>query len=55
MNFIKHYTKLALFAAAVLMMSATSCNDKPAEAPKPAAKPEISDDFSLDDILAEFK
>ena len=28
---------------------------KPAEAPKPAAKPEISDDFSLDDILAEFK
>ena len=36
MNFIKHYTKLALFAAAVLMMSATSCNDKPAEAPKAA-------------------
>ena len=34
MNFIKHYTKLALFAAAVLMMSATSCNEKPAEAPK---------------------
>lgn len=36
MNFIKHYTKLALFAALV-MMSATSCNDKPAaEAPKSA-------------------
>lgn len=33
MNFIKHYTKLALFAALV-MMSAASCNDKPAEAPK---------------------
>ncbi len=30
---IKHYTKLALFAA-VMMMAATSCNDKPAEAPK---------------------
>lgn len=36
MNFIKHYTKLALFAVAVLMMSATSCNDKPTEAPKAA-------------------
>ncbi len=37
MNFIKHYTKLALFAALVMMMSATSCNDKPAaEAPKSA-------------------
>ena len=36
MNFIKHYTKLAVFAA-VLMMAATSCNDKPAaEAPKAA-------------------
>ena len=35
MNFIKHYTKLALLAALVLMMSAASCNDKPAaEAPK---------------------
>ena len=34
MNFIKNYTKLALFAALV-MMAATSCNDKPAaEAPK---------------------
>lgn len=32
---IKHYTKLALFAA-VIMMSAASCNEKPAEAPKPA-------------------
>ena len=37
MNFIKHYTKLALFAAVVLMLSAASCNDKPAaEAPKAA-------------------
>jgi outer membrane protein len=36
MNFIKHYTKLALFAAVVLMMSAASCNNKPAEAPKAA-------------------
>ena len=35
MNFIKHYTKLALFAA-VMVMAAASCNDKPAEAPKPA-------------------
>ena len=35
MNFVKHYTKLAVFAA-VLMMAATSCNDKPAEAPKAA-------------------
>ena len=35
MNFIKNYTKLALFAA-VMMMAATSCNDKPAEAPKAA-------------------
>ena len=34
MNFIKHYTKLALFAALVMMMSATSCNEKPTEAPK---------------------
>ena len=34
MNFIKHYTKLAMLAAVVLMASATSCNDKPAEAPK---------------------
>ena len=33
MNFIKNYTKLALFAAVVLM-AATSCNEKPAEAPK---------------------
>ena len=33
---IKHYTKLALFAALV-MMSAASCNDKPAEAPKTVA------------------
>ncbi len=36
MNFIKHYTKLAVFAAIVLMTSASSCNNKPAEAPKPA-------------------
>jgi outer membrane protein len=36
MNFVKHYTKLAMFAA-VLMMAATSCNDKPAEAPKAAS------------------
>ena len=36
MNFIKNYTKLALFAAVLLMASATSCNDKPAEAPKAA-------------------
>ena len=35
MNFIKHYTKLALFAAVVLMLSAASCNEKKtAEAPK---------------------
>ncbi len=33
MNFVKHYTNLAMLAA-VLMMAATSCNDKPAEAPK---------------------
>ena len=33
MNFIKNYTKLAVFAAVVLM-AATSCNEKPAEAPK---------------------
>ena len=40
MNFIKHYTKLALFAAIVLMMSAASCNDKPAaEAPKTGSAP----------------
>ncbi len=32
---IKHYAKVALFAA-VVMMAATSCNDKPAEAPKAA-------------------
>ena len=37
MNFIKHYTKLALFAA-VVMMSINSCNNKPAEAPKPAGE-----------------
>ncbi len=36
MNFIKHYTKLAMFAAVVLMLSAASCNDKPAETTKPA-------------------
>ena len=36
MNFIKNYTKLALLAA-VMMLAATSCNDKPAaEAPKAA-------------------
>ena len=32
---IKHYTKLALFAA-VMVMAATSCNEKKAEAPKTA-------------------
>ena len=37
MNFIKHYTKLALFAVVVLMVASTSCNDKPAEAPKASA------------------
>jgi len=36
MNFIKHYTKLALFAAVVLMASASSCNNKPADTPKAA-------------------
>ena len=36
MNFIKHYTKLAMLAA-VLVMAATSCNEKQAaEAPKAA-------------------
>lgn len=35
MNFIKHYTKLALFVA-VMLMAATSCNEKPTEAPKAA-------------------
>jgi len=35
MNFIKNYTKLAMLAA-VMMLAATSCNDKPAEAPKTA-------------------
>jgi len=35
MNFIKHYTKLALLAV-VLMSTASSCNNKPAEAPKAA-------------------
>ena len=35
MNFIKHYTKLAVIAALVMMMSAASCNDKSStEAPK---------------------
>ena len=39
MNFFKNYTKLALFAA-VVMMSAASCNDKPAaEAPKSESAP----------------
>ena len=34
MNFIKHYSKLALLAA-VIMLAATSCNEKQtAEAPK---------------------
>jgi len=33
MNFIKHYTQLAVVAA-LLMMSAASCNNQPAEAPK---------------------
>lgn len=36
MNFIKHYAKSAILAA-VVMMAATSCNQKPAEAPKPAS------------------
>ena len=36
MNFIKHYTKLALFAAVAVMAMASSCNNKPAEAPKAA-------------------
>ena len=36
MNFIKHYTKLALLAALVLVAT-TSCNEKPAEAPKATA------------------
>ena len=35
MNFIQNYTKLAVFAA-IMLMAATSCNDKPAEAPKAA-------------------
>ena len=35
MNFIKHYTKLAVLAV-VMLVAATSCNDKPAEAPKAA-------------------
>ena len=35
MNFIKNYTKLALFAA-LMMVAATSCNNKPEEAPKAA-------------------
>ena len=33
MNCLKNYTRLALFAAVALVM-VTSCNDKPAEAPK---------------------
>ena len=38
MNFIKHYTKLALFAAIVVMATSSSCNDKPAaEVPKSGA------------------
>ncbi len=36
MNCIKNYTKLALFAVVLMMVSATSCNNKPAEAPKTA-------------------
>ena len=41
MNFIKNYTKLAVFAAVVLM-AATSCNDKQtAEAPKAAGGPAL--------------
>ncbi len=36
MNCIKNYTKFALFAAVLMMVSATSCNNKPAEAPKTA-------------------
>ena len=36
MNFIKHYTKLVLLAAFVLVAT-TSCNEKPAEAPKATA------------------
>ena len=41
MNFIKNYTKLALFAAVVLM-AATSCNEKQtAEAPKADGAPAL--------------
>ena len=36
MNFIKNYTKFAVFAA-IMLMAATSCNDKPAEAPQAAS------------------
>ena len=35
MNFIKHYTKLALLAV-VFMATASSCNQQPAQAPKAA-------------------
>ncbi len=35
MNFIKHYTKLVVIAA-FMMVAAASCNNKPAEAPKAA-------------------
>ncbi len=41
MNFINHHTKLALFAAVVLMVSATSCNDNPAKAPEAAGSPAL--------------
>ena len=37
---IKHYAKLALFAA-VMVMAATSCNEKKAEAPKAAEGPAL--------------
>ena len=36
MNFVKHYAKLTLFVA-VMLMAAASCNNKPAEAPKAAS------------------
>ena len=41
MNFIKNYTKLAMLAA-VVMLTATSCNNKPAaEAPKSNGNPAV--------------
>ena len=48
MNSIKHYTKLALFAALV-MMAATSCNDKPA-----ADAPKASNGTSLENLKIRY-